>query len=425
MSVVTAAPGRLLGTVAAPPSKSYTHRALVAAFLAEGPVRVERPLDALDTRRTAEGLRRLGAQVTIAPAGWVVHRGRTHDARRVRVSCGESGTTLRFLTALAAAQSRTVEFDGAPGLARRPMGPLLDALESAGATVDRRAVRGHRLFSVSGPIRPSSLALDPSQSSQFLSALLLVLPSLAGASRIRLTAPEVSRPYVAATVATLRAYGVRVHRRGPVVRVPGPQRYRGSRFRVPGDASSAAYLWAGAAVSGGDVRVQDVPARWPQADRAILPVLRRAGARVTREGTAVRVRARRLSAFSVDLTGAPDLYPLLGAVAAVTPGTSRLLGAAQVVHKESDRRAGTVRLVRALGGTVRVHRTGLAIRGRRPARRLVLSDLTDHRMVMSAAVGALAARSPSVLGDAVAVEKSFPEFWTTFGALRRDGEVSR
>lgn len=417
MTVASVEPRRLVGTVVAPPSKSYTHRALVAAYLTRGVTRIEGPLDAEDTRRTAEGLRALGARVDLGPGRWVVRPGTGSTRAPVRIECGESGTTLRFLAALAATRRGPVELRGAPGLGRRPIRPLLDALKAAGAVVEPAPAGGPWGLQITGPLVPSSVRLDPTASSQFLSALLLVLPSLAGPSRVRLSASEVSAPYIAATRATLRAFGVRVHRRGASYHVPAPQRYRASGFRVPGDASSAAYFWAGAALSDGDVLVQGVPAGWPQADRAILHVLARAGARVTVSRSGTRVRGGRLRGFAADLTASPDLYPLLGAVAAVTPGTSRLLGAAHVVHKESDRREGTVRLARALGASVRARSDGLEIRGRRPARRLHLTGLHDHRMIMSASVAALAADGRSVLGDATAVEKSYPGYWRAFASL--------
>ena len=427
MSFRSVAPGRRAGRIEAPPSKSYTHRALVVAYLGRRRCRIDNPLDAEDTRRTAAGLARLGARIRRGRGRWDVAPGRTRprpDAP-VSIDCGESGTTLRFLTAVAAAESRRVHLSGAPSLARRPMGPLLDLLGTHGVEV-RGPRSGRSLpFTVEGPLKPGNFALDPSASSQFLSALLLVLPTLERPSRVRLTAPAVSRPYVAATQAVLRAAGVRVERRGPEYVVPAPQRFAVTRLAVPGDASSAAYFWAAGAVSGGDVRVDGVPRGWPQADLRILDVLARAGATVTRGSTFARVRGGPLRPFAVDLTDAPDLFPLLGAVASVTPGTSRLLGASQVALKESDRRSETASLARAFGAAARSARGGLEIRGHRPARPSQKVGSPDHRVVMSAAVAATAAEGASSIGDARAVAKSYPGFWTAFARLGPDEEAAR
>jgi 3-phosphoshikimate 1-carboxyvinyltransferase len=265
--------------------------------------------------------------------------------------------------------------------------------------------------------------LEASRSSQFVSALLLTLPVCPRDSVVQLSGPIVSAPYIAATRAVMARHGISLPPGDRTLRIRGRQVYRGGQFQVPGDASSAAYLWAAAAVSGGDVRVEGVPTSWPQADLAILPLLARNGAEVVRTSRGARVRAGPRRAFTVDLTDAPDLYPLAGVLAATTPGASRLRGAAHVVLKESDRRAGTARLARALGARVQFRAGGLDIRGTAQPRSFAVGDLDDHRLVMSAAVGALAADGVSTIGDAHAVAKSFPAFWTVLGSLtgRRGG----
>jgi 3-phosphoshikimate 1-carboxyvinyltransferase len=415
VSVVRIGPGTIRGRVAAPASKSYTHRALVLGHLARRRFTVRNPLDSDDTRRTAAGLGALGSRVRRRRRQWVVEGGRELSRRRRSIDCGESGTTLRFLTAVAARQSVPVRLAGSARLGERPMAALLDALRGLGVSVHARA-SGFPI-EVRGPLNGGRIRLNASTSSQFVSALLLVLPTLEEDSELHLTGTVVSAPYIDATLAVVRHHGIRVVRSGRDFRIPGGQRFQGSEFLVPGDASSAAYLWAAAAVGGGRIRVSGLPARWPQADFAILSVLRQYGARVERDGDAVTVASGTRRAFSVDLTDAPDLYPLAGVLAATAQGSSRLRGAPHIVHKESDRRAGTVRLARALGARARESPGMLAIEGTETARALDLTDLTDHRLVMSAAVGALAAKEPSRIGDAAAVGKSFPGFWTTLARV--------
>jgi 3-phosphoshikimate 1-carboxyvinyltransferase len=261
------------------------------------------------------------------------------------------------------------------------------------------------------------VSLDASESSQFASALLFALPTLEGDSVLRLTGPIVSAPYLEATLAVLARHRVRVESIARVYRIPGGQRYRGTSFRVPGDASSAAYLWTAGAITGGKVRVTGLPEKWPQADQAILSLLDQAGAKVTRIADGATVQGPVDRPFSVDLTDTPDLYPLAGVLAAVVQGHSLLLGASHVAVKESDRKAGTERVARGLGAHVRPVPGGLAIEGTDSPRPLSLPDLSDHRMVMSAAVGALAAEGRSSIGDARAVDKSFPRFWEVLSRL--------
>ena len=418
MSSLAVRPGTVAGTVRAPPSKSYTHRALVAGHLSGRPYDVISPLDSDDTRATALAIATLGTAVRFGARRWSLRPRRYRTAHPRSIDCGESGTTLRFAAALAARGPAPITLTGQGRLPDRPIAQLLGALETLGASCE--SGRGHHALPavIHGPLRGGSVRLDASISSQFVSSLLLTLPTVPGDSRLELRGPIVSEPYIAATLAVLRYHGIRFRRRGRTFEIPGGQAYARGRMTVPGDASSAAYLWAAAAITGGRVRVDGLPRGWPQADLAILTILRRAGARVRETPGGAVVEGRALRPFSVDLTPAPDLYPLVGVLAAAIPGRSELRGAAHVVHKESDRRAATIALARAMGASVRRTPRGLSIRGTERPRGFRLRGLTDHRLVMSGAVAALVAGSPSSLGDAGAVSKSFPEFWKVLASLR-------
>jgi len=358
----------------------------------------------------------LGTPVTLRRGIWTV-RPRRGTSRRPRptIHCGESGTTLRFLTAVAARSDRRVTLGGRGRLPQRPMEGLLRALRSLG-TECRLDPRGHGV-QVRGPLRAGAVSLDASVSSQFTSALLLVLPTMRGDSIVRLTGPIVSEPYLDATLAILSRHRVTVRRKGRSLRIPGGQAYRGTSFRPPGDASSAAYLWVAAAITGGDVDIRGLDSALPQADLAVLPLLESTGAEVARRRSGIRVRGRSFRPFRIDLTDAPDLYPLAGVLAASIPGRSRIEGAAHVALKESDRKRATADLARAFGARVNDRAGGLEIVGRETLEPVRVPDLPDHRLVMSAAVGALAARGESFVGEERAVEKSFHAFWTELARL--------
>ena len=411
-------PGTASGRVRAPPSKSYTHRALVAGHLSGRSYEVLAPLDSDDTRATARALAALGTQVRFRHDRWTLEPRRRPGRHQRTIDCGESGTTLRFVAALAARGTEPVLLVGRGRLPERPIEPLLQALERLGAVCERPAGQQSLPALVHGPLHGGHVELDASVSSQFVSSLLLTLPTIREDSSLALRGSIVSEPYIEATLAVLRFHQVRAARRGRRFSIPGGQSYVGRRMTVPGDASSAAYLWAAGALTGGRVEVEGVSSEWPQADLAMLSVLRRAGARVRVHRKGATVEGGSLRAFSVDLTSAPDLYPLVGVLAAGIPGTSELRGAAHVVHKESDRRAGTIALVRKLGGTARLSKQGLSIHGTSRPRAFRVRGLTDHRMVMSAAVAARAASGPSSIGDARVVSKSFPKFWSVLGSLR-------
>jgi 3-phosphoshikimate 1-carboxyvinyltransferase len=263
------------------------------------------------------------------------------------------------------------------------------------------------------------VTIDASTSSQFVSSLLLTLPTLPTSSVVDLRGAIVSEPYIESTLALLRDQRIRILRPNQrQFRIPGGQRYARTGVEIPGDASSAAYLWSAAAITGGDITIEGIQPRWPQADLAILRILASSGARVKIRGSTIRVRGGSLRAFSARLTDAPDLFPLVGVLASRVPGRSRLTGAPHLRYKESDRRVGTERLVRAMGAKVHRISGGLEIRGSTRLRGFRLENLHDHRLIMSAAVGATAGSSPSRIGDSRQVQKSFPDFWKV---LRRCG----
>ncbi len=415
------------GTVIAPPSKSYTHRALVAGYLTGRRYRIDRPLRADDTRATARGLAALGGSFQEGPTAWtwVPRHDKDRDARTARIECRESGTTLRFLSALAATLDRSVRFTGRPGLARRPLGELLEVLRSGGVTIEGLAPGRSLPFWMHGPLRPVNATLDTSTSSQFLSALLLVLPTLGGPSDLRLSGDPVSWDYVEATLAILRHHRVDAEVNRTRARVPGGQHYRGTSFAVPGDASSAAYAWAAAALTGGAVRVRGIPRQWPQADLALLDYLETMGATVRRHADGATVEGGPLAATEVDLGSSPDLYPLVGVLASFARGTTRIRGAPHVAWKESDRRAATVRLARGFGAGAGVVPGGVDIRGTAHPRAIHVQGIDDHRVVMSASVGAMAAPGESLIGDAACVRKSFPGYWGWASSLGMTTEVRR
>ncbi len=426
MSAIEISPGPIEGRVRAPPSKSYTHRALVAGYLTGRAYHVHHPNDGDDARATRDGLTAFGARFELRRNGWTIQPGsRPAPARRDRpVECRSSGSTLRLLTSLAALREERRRFRGSAELARRPMDELIAALRAAGARFDGPPPGRALPFAVRGRIRPGEYRVPGGVSSQFVSSLLFALPGLAGPSTLRIEGDLVSRPYVDATLAVLAAHGITVDGGAGTFRVPAPQTFQGRQFFVPGDASSAAYLWAAAAVSGGRVRVTGFDPRWPQADLLILEILHQMGATVRSRDRGATVEGPLRGGCDVDLTGAPDLFPLIGALAAVTPGArSRLRGAPQLVHKESDRRSGTESLARALGADVRAVPGALEIRAGSLPLRVAWPRGSDHRMIMASAVAAFARGRPSRFEDARAVGKSFPEFWATLGHLGAHLEV--
>jgi 3-phosphoshikimate 1-carboxyvinyltransferase len=405
------------GTVAAPPSKSATNRALVLAALSPEPVEIVRPLDSGDTRALIRCLQAMGAVVERTPSGLSV-RGPLgwpsgHD---VVLDAGDSGTAARFLAAVAAAVPGRYLLTGSEQLVRRPMAELVAALRSAGASVESAGAEGFLPLAIRGEsLRSGDVVVDASRSGQFLSALLLAGVAVEGGLSVRSRGTVASFPYVETTLETLSDFAHFVERGADgEIGVRRGGRKTGS-YEVPGDWSSSLPFLAAAGIAGGEVSVTGL--RWPSrdADARALDVVASMGVGVDREAGEIRARGSpgTLTPFSVEARDFPDAVPTLAALAVFAAGESRFRGIAHLRLKESDRIAGVEALAVAAGARCVAGEGEIAITG--PPRRtgIALTRLPtfdDHRLAMAAALLSLAL--PGLLIESPdCVGKSYPGFF--------------
>lgn len=408
--------GTVRGNVHAPGSKSYTHRALVLGALASGRTRIHGALRSEDTEATLQGLISLGARIRGSGTDLEVEPG-TLVAPSRPIDARNSGTTLRLLCGVASLLDVPVELTGDESLCRRPLRPLLNSLRQLRVECAAKGVDDCAPVRVRGPARAGTARLRGDVSSQFVSSLLLIGPRLDGGLLVKITSPLASAPYVEATREAMSAFGAIVQRRESAFWVPAGQSYRAASFDVPGDFSSAAFLLAAAAVTGGDVTVGNLAGGATHPDSAILAFLERFGAQVRRENGRASAAGGVLRAATVDLHDAPDLFPILSVVAAAAPGTSRLVGAPHLRHKESDRIRNVGRLLRGFGRVVRELPDGIEVEGGK-LEGCEVDPEGDHRIAMAAAVAGLVAEGETTLLDPESVAVSYPEF---FDDLRRLG----
>ncbi len=410
----------LAGRITAPPSKSLTQRALVAAALAGDGARVVAPLDAEDPRLLVEALCDAGFRLEWG-AGEVIARDRRAVAG-AELFLGNNGTALRFLLAQLAALPGEWRLDGTPRLRQRPVAPLVRALESLGARFELAtgAVGDPRLPMVllGHELAGGEVPLDAAASSQFVSALLLLGPRLPRGLTIRLAAPPPSRPYIELTIEVLRAFGARAEasRDGLELRVAGG-RLGPARYAVEGDWSAAAFPLAAVAVAGGEAQVGGVRLDSLQGDAVVARLLAGAGCRITAASGGVDARGPATGPLSADLRDAPDLFPALAVVAAIMGG--RLTGLAGLAIKESDRLAVMTARLRELGFAVEATADTFTAPGGRTGARAPdhpLDPAGDHRVAMALAVAGSAVAGVRV-ADAGCVAKSWPGFWDQWRAL--------
>lgn len=406
-----------------PGSKSLTHRALLAAALADGKSRLEGFLCCDDTLYSARALEQLGVRIRLGATEATVQGcgGRFPPfGGQKRLFLGNSGTSYRLLLSTACLARGEILLAGSPRMEERPVGDLVRALQRLGACVECLQKEGFPPVRIraQGRLRGGLVQVSGAQSSQFVSSLLLAAPHAEGETVIEVTGPLVSSPYVTLTLEVMEAFGVgvlREHERR--FRVPSGHRYRSRAFAIEGDASNASYFWAAAAITGGRVVTANVfPHTTAQGDIGLLHVLERMGCRVERQENRVAVHGGRLRGVEVDMGAMPDMVPTLAAVALFAEGRSVLGNAAHLRHKESDRLEAVADEFRRLGAHIVELDDGLVIHGGRPLQGALVDPHDDHRLAMASAVIGL--RVPGMrLRNPSCVNKSFPAFWSLWDRI--------
>jgi 3-phosphoshikimate 1-carboxyvinyltransferase len=397
----------------APPSKSYTHRALVAAALASGRSRIVAPLRAADTELTAQGLEHLGVPIEWLPGEIVITGcgGAFPAPGEVMIDCQNSGTTLRLLASVALLARHPVVLTGNARMLERPVGPLADALRHLGGEIVFTGRHGFPPIRVLGRLRGGKAQIDGSISSQFISSILMAAPYADEDVELTLPAPPASRSYLDVTADVMLRFGARLERRGyEWFRVKSGVAYRGRVYRIEGDYSSASYLFAIAAVCGGRVTVTGLNPASVQGDRRFLDALEAMGCLVTATGDAVTVeRTGDLEGIEIDMSSSPDTVQTLAAVAATAGSPTTITGIAHLQYKESDRVGVTAETLRRMGAGIAVTDDSLTITPA-PLHGVLVDPHDDHRTAMAFAVLGLAVGSVAIR-DPGCVKKSFPGFW--------------
>lgn len=406
---------------AAPPSKSFTHRALIAAACADGRSVISRPLSAEDTGVTIAALRQLGAEIAPAGTGDLVVEGTGgafHAPQGCNIDCRNSGTSMRMLLSLALLADGPVCLTGSPRMQERPVAPLVEALNAAGGEIRYLKRSGFPPVSVDGEFRGGHLEIDASRSSQFLSSALMAAPCGAGETVITTTGVPASRTYLDLTTDVMAAFGAPVERDGYRRFSVHPGGYAPASYTVEGDYSSASYFFAAAAVCSGTVEVTHLNPVSSQGDRVFLRLLREMGCRVTEGADAVTVRSDGdLTGITAALEDAPDIVLTLAAVAPFAEGPTTITGVHNLKIKESNRLDAAVRIAALGGAEAKVSDDSVTIYpGRLPGGGIIDPE-NDHRTAMSAAVVALGRGDVGILQPGC-VQKSYPGFWD---ALREGG----
>lgn len=403
----------ICGTIRPPGSKSLTNRALVVAALAEGQSCLTGVLDSDDTRVMIESLKRLGIRVEHEPtAERIVIDGcrGTPPASNAELWLENSGTSIRFLTAMCCLGRGKYRLDGDARMRERPIGELTAALAALGARVRSEFDNGcPPVLIESSGLTGGKVQLGGETSSQFVSALLMAAPGALQPVTIDVTGNLVSEPYVVMTQKVCQAFGVSIESNGKGIFRLRPQRYRGREYKIEPDASAASYFFAAAAITRGEVTVSGLSRDSLQGDVGFAGVLEKMGCGVEYAADHITVRGGPLKGVDVDMNGISDTAQTLAAVAPFAKGLTRIRGIAHIRHKETDRIAALAKELARIGQEVEEQPDGLTIRPKKikPA---TIETYNDHRMAMSFALVGLAAPGISI-ANPECTAKTYPRFF--------------
>lgn len=396
--------GSLSGTVRAVTSKSCAHRLLICAAMADAPTTVKIETENADMKATVRCLNALGAKIERTTEGYDVIPADWSVSRTAVLDCGESGSTLRFMLPVAARlpKGSSVRLTGSGRLPERPNTALVQAMRQHGVFVSSEFLP----MTVEGPIEDGIYTLPGNISSQYVTGLLMALPTLPHMSCIRYTTEVASASYVKLTVAAMKAFGVEVHTTLGGYDIPGNQAFHSpGSVRAEGDWSNAAF-WMAARALGSDVQVTGLDMDSPQGDRAILRAL-----------DSMRGPGGKLYGVHIDAADIPDLVPVLAVVATQAEGDTVFFNAGRLRIKECDRLAAMRENLAKLGANVEETEDGLIVHGRTRLHGGEVDSFNDHRIAMAMAIAATAADGTVVIRDAGAVRKSYPAFYEDFAAL--------
>lgn len=419
VEIITPVEGPIRGSIRPPGSKSLTNRALAIAALAEGTSRLVGVLDSTDTRVMIESLNRLGIEVRHDPETCIAEVtgcGGKIPAKVADLWLENSGTSIRFLTAVCGLGHGVFRLDGNPRMRQRPVKPLVDALNDLGSHVKcETGTACPPVMVKSQGLQGGKATVAGDISSQFLSALLITSPGAKQPVELHIEGELVSRPYVEMTLGVMARFDVMAESVASDVYRIQPQVYRGTEYQIEPDASAASYFFAAAAITGGEVTVEGLPEHALQGDVAFVEALAQMGCEVTSRSDAITVKGGPLRGINIDMNAISDTAQTLACVAAFAEGPTRISRIGHIRHKETDRIAALATELRRLGIQVDDEEDAITVHpGPMSAARIETYD--DHRMAMSFALIGL--KVPGIeIADPDCTAKTYPRFFADLKTL--------
>ncbi|WP_409199643.1 3-phosphoshikimate 1-carboxyvinyltransferase [Methanobrevibacter sp. DSM 116169] len=395
------------GEVDAPPSKSYSHRAIILASLANSKSKIYNLLLSEDTLSTINACKALGSKINQKDDYLeIIGSSKIHNLSKEAIDLGNSGTSLRLLTSIAALSDNEVIFTGDESLKTRPMETLINGLKPLGVEVDSI----NNDFKAPLIIKPGYIGGETSIkgniSSQFISSILISAPLSEEGVKLKVTDEFISKPYVDMTIDIMEKFGVKIKNINNTFNI-SPQKYQGCNYVVEGDYSSASYLLAAVAILGGKLKVNKLFKSSKQGDKLIIDILKDMGCKLTlNDDNVIIVSDGNLKGINVDLSNAPDLLITVAILGSMSKGITKITGVAHARFKETDRIATTCKELNKLNCNVRETDDGMIIEGGVSSGNV--KSHKDHRLAM--AFSLIGLKHDILITDGEVFNVSFPNF---------------
>jgi 3-phosphoshikimate 1-carboxyvinyltransferase len=404
----------LKGEILIPPSKSDSQRAILCAGLADGKSMLKNCGESEDELNMLKTITDLGAKVQRIDSNSIEICGINKFPLSKTIHVGESGLGLRLLTSICAAQDGEFMLEGSGTLLKRPMNFFDETFPKL--YVDFSSNNGFLPFKINGPMIATSLTVDGSQSSQYISGLLMAFPFLDGKTSLIVENLK-SIPYLEMTLKTVKAFGITIENQHfEEFIIAGNQHYLPAEYSIESDWSSASY-WIVAAALGADILIKGLSMASLQADKKILEALANADCTLINFDNGFKVEGENRKPFYFDATHCPDLFPALTTLAALTTGISRIEGVHRLSSKESDRGEVLQQEFQKLGIKIEFHEDEMVIYGQSSISGGSVKSHLDHRIAMCLGIAGVFANSTVIMEDSEAVSKSYPNFWNDLNDL--------
>jgi 3-phosphoshikimate 1-carboxyvinyltransferase len=400
---------KISGQIVCPPNKSYTHRAIFLASLAGKNSTVENVLLSADTIATIDTCKKFGAEIEIKDSSIIVKNPIKIGTKVPEINTENSGTTIRIASGIASLFSEEITLTGDSSLQKRPMQPLLDALSSIGAKCD--STDGKPPIKIKGKITGGEVKIPGNFSSQFVSALLICAPLTDNGINLIIEGNLVSKPYLDATIATMRKFGVAVQTLIPYKRYNiSPQIYKECTFTVPIDFSSLALLLSATVLNGEDIIIKGNIGNLPQGDEVFIDILEQLGVDISMDDEQIKIKSpEKLNGGKFDLSNSPDLLPPLAILALNSSAPIEIFNVRHARLKETDRIAIVSRELVKLGIKIQENEDGMILESSEKISGADLISEEDHRLFMAFCIAGMYVGNCTVT-DPESVKVSYPNF---------------